>query len=91
MSAAPSVPTLTFKLAPSPRIGDLPEAVKKMDDDLKTAVLATTNAIAKIPPEQCSWDNLVHEMLLNPLIEPDGKVVARSYELIKGGVEPLQI
>ncbi|XP_024534186.1 uncharacterized protein LOC112347482 [Selaginella moellendorffii] len=72
---------LHTNLAPS--FGDLnAETVKKMDEVLKVCIAGTTTLLAKVPPEERTWEKVNSMFMQNPLVEPMGDGVSRADKFI---------
>ena len=70
---------LHCELAPS--FGKLnSETIKKLDDEMKIMILGLTKDLAKLKPEQRTWEALISKCAQNPLLAPldDGVTVADS-------------
>ncbi|TFK61311.1 hypothetical protein BDN72DRAFT_849801 [Pluteus cervinus] len=73
----------TFIFAPSFRSRNTLKSVQQMDDNLKLIILGTTKAIAGIPPEDRTWQNIVATLQNASLIEPCGEEINESYKRTK--------
>ncbi|XP_024537192.1 uncharacterized protein LOC112348594 [Selaginella moellendorffii] len=54
------------------------ETVKKMDEVLKVCISGTTTLLAKVPPEERTWEKVNSMFMQNPLVEPMGDGISRA-------------
>ncbi|KAJ7200675.1 hypothetical protein B0H12DRAFT_1036650 [Mycena haematopus] len=73
---------LHLNLAPS--FGNLnSNSIKQMDNNLKIMIAATMRALAKVPPQQRSWEKVLEVMMQNPLLVTDETGTSRAEKLVK--------
>ncbi|KAJ6457703.1 hypothetical protein C8R45DRAFT_1110451 [Mycena sanguinolenta] len=73
---------LHLGLAPS--FGELNSfSIKEMDENLKIMIAATMRALAKVPPQQRSWEKVLEVMMQNPLLVAETSGVSRAEKLVK--------